>query len=193
MMIKRKLILPLGVMVISLFAVFGCGKRLPTGSDTDNGQGYPRTVMVEMFTSEYCTNCPKADAAAESLAAEMGDSLCLIEFHPNALPTFGDSLGLVETDQLVTKYWIGMPETGALPLFTCDGGDKLIGASTINEAYQNYRQKIDARKLQTSPLKITLTALSDQGKLRYSVTINADASLRQIPSWAWCWWRSRTR
>jgi hypothetical protein len=178
MMINRKLILPLGVMVISLFAVFGCGKRLPT--DIDSDQGYPRTVMVEIFTSEFCPNCPKADAAAESLAMEMGDSLCLVEMHSPTFRTTGietDSLGIVETDQLTTQYMIGMTGPTGLPLFACDGGDKRTGASTIDEAYQYYRQRVDIRKLQASPLKIALTAQSDQGKIVYSATITAGATL----------------
>ena len=179
-MIKRPFLLPLWAVLISLFVSFGCGKRLPTG--IESGQGYPRTVMVELFTSEFCTNCPKADAAAERLASEMGNSLCLMEMHPITYQASGgniDSLGLAATDTLATGYEAGFGTAAGLPYFSCDGliDNAGVGATDTQSTYLKYQQMADIRKVRTSPLQINLTAQLDQGGIRYSAAINSDASL----------------
>ncbi len=175
MKIRNLSLLWAGVIVTILSLLNGCGKRLPT--TVDEGQGYQRTLLVEVFTSEFCTNCPKADAAAESLAAEMGDSLCLVELHPKAFQSSGDSLGLAEADTLVAGYEAGLASQG-LPFFSCDGIENILGTqSDVSGTYQEYRQKADLRKLIKSPLEISLTAWLDQDAVVYSAQINSDASL----------------
>lgn len=157
----------------------GCGKKLPTASAPDQLYGYQRMMLVELFTSEFCTNCPKADAAAESLATEMGDSLCLVEMHPITFQSSGDSLGMDAADTLVAGYEANIASQG-LPFFSCDGLENILGTgSNIEDTYQDYRQKADLRKQIKSPLKISLSAQLDQSAIYYSVQINSDASLTE--------------
>lgn len=176
---KRKPAL-LAAATLLLLLPAGCGRKLPTA--VDSGQGFPRTVLVEVFTSEFCTNCPKADAAAEQLAAEMGDSLCLLELHPVTFQSSGDSLGIGAADTLVTAYEAGLSAQG-LPLFVCDGVDKVLGtAADIPGTYATYRPVADVRKQKRSPVRIALNAQADQGALRYTATVTADASLPPSPN-----------
>ena len=166
-------LLAAGIILSIVTLLNGCGKRLPTTIDA--GQGYQRTVLVELFTSEFCTNCPKADSAAERLAAEMGDTLCLVEFHTKYfLPGDTDTLGLTSADELTTAY-----QAPGLPFFSCDGLDTANGANTVDIAYQVYRQKADLRKQIFSPLKLSLNAQLDQNVITYTLKIDSDASLSQ--------------
>lgn len=165
--------------VILVLSLINCGKRLPTSAASSQVLGYPRTVLVELFTSEFCTNCPTADLAAERLAAEMGDSLCLIEMHPKNFLSLGDSLGIYAADTLAGQYESGLSVTG-LPFFSCDGLENILGTTGDEEAtYQSYRQRADIRKSIKSPIKLNLTAQLDQDAIIYSARITADGSLSQ--------------
>jgi hypothetical protein len=59
--VRLPILLARGILLLLLLPA-GCGKKLPTAFDA--GQGYHRAVLAEVFTSEFCSNCPKADAAA---------------------------------------------------------------------------------------------------------------------------------
>ena len=162
------------IIILSVLLPAGCGKKMPLAVDA--GQGYRRTMLVEVFTSENCSNCPKADAAAERIAAEMGDSLCLIELHPRTAFSLGDSIGLAAADTLVAAYERDI--SGSLPLMVCDGISKILGTAVdIEGTRQDYRGVVDVRKTRSSPLHIAVTAQADQNSLRYAVTISSGPSL----------------
>jgi hypothetical protein len=170
--------LTLALAVVAQVWLFnGCGKKMP--ASVVSGQGYQRTVLVELFTSEFCTNCPKADAAAESLAAEMGDTLCLVQLHPVMFQSSGDSLGLAAADTLAEDYESELSSQG-LPFFSCDGLENIMGTQTdVEGTYHTYRQRADLRKTVFSPLSMRLNAALDQETVTYSLKIESGASLDQ--------------
>jgi|GEM_PF-2660724 hypothetical protein len=162
------------ITIVALALFNSCGKKMPT--EMAFSQGYQRTVLVELFTSKECTNCPIADAAAESLALLMGDTLCLVEMHPDT-GSMGDSLGLGASDVLLNGYEAGLANKG-LPFFACDGVENRIEIVTnIDDTYQEYRQRASLRAQVSSPLKMTLGAQLDQEAIIYTLKIDAGATL----------------
>ncbi len=157
---------PFLVSALCLLVLAACGKRLPVAATGDAEVGVPRRVVVEMFTATWCTNCPAADQAAESLAEELGDSLTLIEYHP----TFGsplDPFGTAQTEQRFAHYGVSAP-----PVFVCDGVARVAGA--VPNLLSEYRSAAIARLRKSSPVSITLNGGLGAASVSYSVTVSSE-------------------
>lgn len=155
-------------LCLCLFA--SCGKKLPTTSPGDNLGGVQRQVLVELFTATWCTNCPAADQAVEELAAQLGDSVTILEYHP-AFGSPQDPFGAAETDQRFSFYGVTAP-----PVFICDGVARVAGA--VPNLLSEYRSAASGRLAKKSPISITLSAGLGTASASYSVTVRSEVENR---------------
>ena len=152
--------------VSCIMAMAGCGKKLPVASPEDIGGGVPRRVAIELFTATWCTNCPAADQAAEELAAELGDSVTLIEYHPTTgAPQ--DPFGTSQTDQRFAFYGATAP-----PVFICDGVARVAGA--VPNLLAEYRSAASGRLAKKSPVSINLSGGLGTASAAYGVTVRSE-------------------
>lgn len=158
------------IAVPALLLAISCGRRLPNQPAVPGGTGsYQRTILLEMFTATWCTNCPAADTTIERVSRELGDSAVLVEYHPTS---GGDPFGFLETANRGNFYGVF-----AWPTLRVDGIDSLVG--TASGLYQTYRAKAANRLLVKSPLKVSITGQAGAGQFDYQVSVQADTSLRQ--------------
>lgn len=153
--------------VSCIMAMGGCGKKLPVSSPEDIGGGVPRRAAIEVFTATWCTNCPAADQAAEELAAELGDSLTLIEYHPTFGSASVDPFGTAQTDQRFAHYGVSAP-----PVFICDGVARVAGA--VPNLLAEYRQAAAGRLAKKSPASINLSGGLGTASASYGVTVRSE-------------------
>jgi thiol-disulfide isomerase/thioredoxin len=155
---------PFLISALCLLVLAACGKRLPVAASGDIEGGVPRRAAIEMFTATWCTNCPAADQAAEELAAELGESLTLIEYHPSFGSATADPFGTVQTDQRFSYYGVSAP-----PVFICDGVAKVSGA--LPNLLAEYRSAAAGRLAKKSPVSINLSGGLGTATASYDVTV----------------------
>jgi len=123
-------------------------------------KGVARVVLVEMFTTNTCRNCPNAEEALNNMLAEIGtDRLAVVAYHdkPLAGPN-SDGLATDETDSRVGWYTADenyYPEQWPVAVF--DGLRPLVGAETAEQATALYRFEIESRLDLVSPIQLALT------------------------------------
>ena len=82
-----------------------------------------RNVIIELFTGQWCSNCPNAEEALHNLRMQYGSRLSYVEYH------VGDQLAGDFTD--IFGYY---PNTGTLPLGIVNGNAHIIySAPSIEE------------------------------------------------------------
>jgi hypothetical protein len=119
-----------------------------------------RTVLAEMFTTNICQNCDKAEAALDSLLGEFGRGrLVVAAYHdkPSDAPT-SDGLATDETDARVSWYTASpVYPADQWPIVLFDGtGIDAEGATTIDAARTRFRAEIAGRLDLGSPIRIDL-------------------------------------
>jgi len=119
-----------------------------------------RTVLAEMFTTNICRNCDKAEAALDSLVGEFGaDRLVVAAYHdkPSGAPG-SDGLATDETDARVSWYTANPAYLAdQWPIAVFDGVViDAEGAVTIEAARTRFRDEIAARLEVGSPIRITV-------------------------------------
>lgn len=157
---------PLLISAFCLLVLVSCGKKLPVATSDDVEGGVPRRVAVELFTATWCTNCPAADQAVEALAAELGDSITIIEYHPTFGSATADPFGTVQTDQRFTYYGVSAP-----PEFICDGTARVAGA--VPNLLNEYRSAAAARFVKRSPVSISLSGGLQSGEIVYQARVES--------------------
>ena len=86
-------------------------------------QNNARKVLVELFTGQWCSNCPSAEEALHNLRMQYGSRFSYVEYH------VGDQLAGDFTD--IFGYY---PNTGTLPLGIVNGNAHIIySAPSIEE------------------------------------------------------------
>jgi len=112
-----------------------------------SGFAEQRAVLSELFSATWCTYCPNAEAAIDSLAHEMGpESLVVLDYHVS------DGLAIPEGEERGDWYVEG---TFYIPNMWFDGRVNVVGAGSVSGAYNIYRGHIRDRLAISSPLTLT--------------------------------------
>ncbi len=115
-----------------------------------------RSVLVELFTTTWCRNCPNAEKALKELAQDFGDTLVIVAYHGTPER---DGLATQETEQRIKWYWDnpGFPgEPDQYPTVVFDGLRVVQGAETVQRAKSEYEYEIQERLKVGSPLRIEI-------------------------------------
>lgn len=130
--------------------------------------GASRTVVLEVVTSTFCVGCPSADAAADMLSVDFGpERLSVLQYHVS----FSDPFRTPETDERGYAYDMG--ETG-LPAAWFDGTESVISVTepSVDKFYDLFRNKIDNRLSNRSPITILLSLTESSGNLTVNATFD---------------------
>ncbi len=128
-----------------------------------------RNVMVELFTGQWCPNCPNVEEALHNLRMQYGSRFSYVEYH------FIDALEGDFVADLFNYY----PNTGTLPLGIVNGNAHIVySASSVEEVQTEIETAIIP--LLQEPLLILLndlqTNLTDVS-LSGSVQVEIDPSI----------------
>ena len=125
------------------------------------GEFADRVVLVELFTTRTCANCPKAEEALNRLVNSMGrENLSVVAYHDwRAGEPASDPLGTEETVARIRWYtddptFPGRP--GLWPTAVFDGLRIVEGAETVEQAESNYSVEIQLREGVGSPVRLTV-------------------------------------
>ena len=126
-----------------------------------------KSVMVELFTGQWCSNCPSAEEALHNLRMQYGSRFSYVEYH------FGDQLA---TNSELFSYY---PNTGTLPLGIVNGNAHIVySAPSVEEVQAEIEAAITP--LLQEPLKVLLTDVQTNltdVSLTGSVQIEIDPSV----------------
>jgi hypothetical protein len=137
------------------------------------GQLVDRAVLVELFTTNQCPNCPKSETILEALLAEIGaGEISIVAYHdkPSYAPD-SDPLATDATDERVAWYTGNAAFPGdndTWPTVVFDGLRIVEGVETEELAEALYRFEITTRAETATPLSLRLdgTIGADEGSLR---------------------------
>lgn len=109
-----------------------------------------RNVVMELFSANWCSNCPNAEFALDK--AVNNDSVIGIVYHP----TTNDTFGTTETDARFSYYSLTTSQT---PEMVINGRIKILGAedTTIYNAYKNAFLSEDSTHV---PVEISIDTIS---------------------------------
>jgi hypothetical protein len=155
------------------------------------GELVDRVVMVEVFTTYTCANCPRAEEALNNLMDSMGKAgLSVVGYHdwkggdPNS-----DLLGTEETVERI-KWYTDDPSfpgrAGWWPTVVFDGLRVVEGAETVEGAQVNYAVEIQMREEVGSPVRLTVEGEFGEGGGSVRAGIKATGRLPKGPLVARC-------
>ncbi len=145
------------------------------------GSDFDRVVAVEFFTSIICANCPKAEGALDSLFAEEGaNRMAMIHWHPLGGSMGRPEFGIAETDARMEAYF-GIVQSN-LPQVIIDGSEPIIGAVSIEDAYDLYRARYDQHIAESSPASIRISDQTGASEVTLNIEIEAasDSTLQGL-------------
>ncbi|RLC50773.1 MAG: hypothetical protein DRI23_06360 [Candidatus Cloacimonadota bacterium] len=144
---------------------------LPTTESFEfyGNQANMRNVVVELFTGQWCPNCPNAEEALHNLKMQYGSRFSYVEYH------YYDDL----ESSFVTDLFSYYPNNGGLPFGIVNGNEHLLySANSITEAQAEIESAITP--LMVEPLSVVLTDLQTNLtdiSLSGSVQIEIDSSI----------------
>lgn len=136
--------------------------------------GTPRTVVVELFTATWCVTCPYADEAADMLLTDYGpERISVLQYHVN-YPLDP----MANTDSTNRGYAYDTNITG-LPAAYFDGMEDVtgVGESNVNFFYDEYKDKIDARLGDRSPVSLSVSMSESSGNVTVTASFERAGSI----------------
>lgn len=128
-----------------------------------------RTVMLELFTATWCENCPYADAAADRLLRVIGpERVSVIQYHVTLI----DELRINESD--ARRKLHGDPQ---LPSLCLDGELKSVGATSYEEALDEYLSLVQESLQNETPVSLGLDFHVAGGSVSLNVSLESSVSL----------------
>ncbi|MEA2095736.1 MAG: PKD domain-containing protein [Candidatus Cloacimonadota bacterium] len=127
-----------------------------------------KSVIVELFTGQWCSNCPNAEEALHNLRMQYGSRFSYVEYH------IGDQLAGDFTD--IFSYY---PNTGTLPLGIVNGNAHIVYSAPCVEEVQTEIETAIIPLLQ-EPISVLLSDLQinlTDTLLTTSVQIELDPSI----------------
>ncbi len=100
-----------------------------------------RNILVELFTGQWCSNCPNAEEALHNLRAKYGSRFSYVEYH------IADQMAIDENNTLFSYY----PNSGTVPFAIVNGNLDLIYTAATVECVQNAIETAIADVLQQAP------------------------------------------
>ena len=143
------------------------------------GHMVDRTVLVELFTTNQCPNCPKSETILEELLAEIGAAqISIIAYHdkPSYAPG-SDPLATDATDDRIAWY-TGNPEfpgdADTWPTVVFDGLSTVVGVETEELVKALYTYEIAARAQIATPLSLRLEGAIDAAEGAVRAVVRAE-------------------
>lgn len=133
---------------------------------------FTRTVLGEMFTTWWCTNCPIAEEALDTLYDEEGPAqLAVIHWHPFADDSGG--LGIPETDPRLAAYTSRFGGQASYPTTIFSGNERIT--SGTEETYGEYRASYETQASAACEVNVELEAFLNGGE-----TIDATIDIESL-------------
>jgi thiol-disulfide isomerase/thioredoxin len=165
-----KRILTALVLVATLTASLSWASR-PAAADTGHGvevEGFPRTVLMELFTATWCGPCKLSDPAADAVLEEHAGRAELVRYH------YEDALMTEETRSRAYDEY----EVSGVPFMFVDGVKRKQGTSSQAEAYENYTALVDERMPLRSPVAILASGTTNATGTTASVLVVAATAVQ---------------
>jgi hypothetical protein len=125
---------------------------------------FPRTVLIEEFTSVTCVNCPLATQAINAILKAKGDRVASIRYHLN-FPVKGDPWYAANPQQNeARRSFYSVP---ALPYGRMDGN------ATDVQSQGGLEDQVNDRLAMESPVKITVTQALVENQYNIVVKVTA--------------------
>ncbi len=128
-----------------------------------------RNVIVELFTGQWCSNCPNAEEALHNLRMQYGSRFSYVEYHIN------DQL----QPDFASDHFSYYPNTGSLPLGIVNGNAHIVYSAPGIEEVQTEIETAITPLLQ-EPLLVLLTDIQTNltdSLLTGSIQIEIDPSI----------------
>lgn len=164
-------------LVLILFMIVGTLSAVHPVTVADNN-GAPRTVVLELVTATWCSGCPYADEAADMLSIDFGpERLSVLQYHVS----LADPLSTSDTDDRGNAY--DVDDTG-LPAAWFGGteGVHSVQNPTTDVFYNLYKNKINDRLTDASPIDISLSLSESSGNYTVSASYQEVASIALNPN-----------
>ena len=171
----RKTLLPFtisGVVLLCTATGFMC--RTKNSAETFDKKGF---AVVELFTSEGCSSCPSADAAAARLVAKNNDHVYVLAYHVDYWNKLGwkDSFSKAEYSQRQSGYAAQFKLNSIYtPQIVVNGSSEFVGSDE-----RKLKSTVEKNIVEASPsdLSITTTKTSERVDVEYSITGNEEVIL----------------
>lgn len=123
---------------------------------------FPRTVLIEEFTSVTCKPCTTATAVLNQLIRDKGDNVVTVRNEVNFAPS-PNPYSSVESESRKTDFY----QTETLPHGRVDG--QIVAVTNQSEVYA----RVEDRLMEESPIRIELTQTREGAVMNVQVKVTA--------------------